>query len=301
MPSRASTVAALITASFAFGLGFVAVKMALRGFEPLLTAFIRFVLGGAVLYLIWRLHSRRQQRQVTRTELGRLALLGFVSITVYIIPANLGMDRTSAGEAAILSGAIPVFVVIINAFTLREYSSVWQWVGVFVSFAGIIGLVGLGARVGHGTMLGDLLVLCASVALAVYVLLARRLLIERSALYVTTYQHLFGALFLAPAVVLEAFVAGTRTPTWPAVGGIAYLALASSVLGYLLFNYALRFVQASRVSVFINLMPVIAVAGAYLLLGERFTPGQMAAAAVVVLGVWLANKGCRASTCPPSA
>lgn len=102
-------------------------------------------------------------------------------------------------------------------------------------------------------------------------------------------------------MVLEAFVAGTRTPTWPAVGGIAYLALASSVLGYLLFNYALRFVQASRVSVFINLMPVIAVAGAYLLLGERFTPGQMAAAAVVVLGVWLANQGCRASTCPPSA
>ena len=51
----------------------------------------------------------------------------------------------------------------------------------------------------------------------------------------------------------------------------------------------------ARTSAFINLTPVVAVAGAYLLLGERFTAAQAVAAAVVVAGVWLANSGTRSA------
>ena len=78
---------------------------------------------------------------------------------------------------------------------------------------------------------------------------------------------------------------------------------AASAVGYLLFNYALRFVEASRASVFTNLTPVVGIAGAYLLLGERFSTGQVIAAIVVGAGVWLANSGrrCAGATCPPTA
>lgn len=304
-PSSSTTYAALAGCTVAFGLSFVAIKIALRGFEPLLAALLRFVLAGAVLYLAWRLFGgkERKAQSATRAEVGRLALLGLVSLTIYIIPENLGIARTSAGEAAVLAGAIPVFVLILNTFTLREPNGARQWAGVFISFAGIVGLVWFGTGIGGGTLLGNLLVLGASLAVAVYTLMARRLLVHRSALYVTTYQHLFGALFLLPAVIVEALVAGVREPTWPAVGGVAFLAIAASAGGYLLFNYALRFVQASRVSVFVNLTPVVGVASAYALLGERFTLGQAIAAVTALLGVWLANSGphCTELKCPPTA
>ncbi len=283
----ASAYAALAGTTLAFGLSFAATKWALRGFEPLLLALLRFVLAGGTLWLIWRVFGAREQ--ATRAELGRLAVLGFVSLTVYFSFENLGIARTSASEAAILLAAVPVFVVVLNVFTLRERNAARQWAGVALSFIGIVGLMRFGGGDGGGSTGGNLLVLIASLAAAVYTLMARHMLVKRSALYLTTFQNLFGALFIVPLVLVEALLVGVRRPTPTAFGAMVYLTLFSSVAGYLMLNYALRHVEASKVSVFINLTPVVGVAGAFLLLGERFTPLQAASSAVVVLGVWLTN------------
>ena len=294
----ASAYAAAVGMTAAFGLSFVATKYALRGFEPLLVALLRFALAGAMLWLVWRLRPARER--VTGPELRRLAVLGFVSLTVYFTFENLGIARTSASAAAILIATIPIFVAVLNVFTLREHNTARQWTGVALSFAGVVALVGLGSGVGGGGVAGDLLVLAASFSAGLYSILARRLLVRRSALFVTTFQNLFGALFMAPLALGEALVVGVKEPTPQAIGAVLYLAVACSMLAYLMLNYAFRFIEASRVSVFINLTPVVGVAAAYALLGERFTAGQALAAAVVVLGVWLTNSG-RASVRSPSA
>ena len=296
-PPRSAYAAALgMTA--AFGLSFVATKYALRGFQPLLVALLRFTLAGAVLWVIWRLRS--PQERASRQDLRRLALLGFVSLTVYFSFENFGIARTSASSASILIATIPIFVVVLNAFTLREHTSGRQWLGILLSFAGVAALVGFGGAAGGG-LRGDLLVLAASLTAAVYSLLARRLLVGRSALFVTTWQNLFGALFMLPLAALEAVVAGVRQPTTAAAAGVLFLTGVCSITAYLLLNYAFRFLEASRVSVFINLTPIVAVVAAYVLLGERFTTGQAVAAVVVVAGVWLTNSGRASAVRSPSA
>jgi drug/metabolite transporter (DMT)-like permease len=292
----ASAYAAALGMTVAFGTSFVATKYALRGFEPLLIALLRFTLAGGALWLMWRL--RPGYERASRADLRRLALLGFVSLTVYFSFENLGIARTSASAASILIAAIPVFVVILNAFTLREPTGLRQWLGIGLSFAGIVALVVSAGTASGGSLAGDLLVLAASLSAAVYGLLARRILVSRPALFVTAWQNLFGALFMAPLALVEALVVGVRDPTAQAVGGVAFLTAVCSVTAYLLLNYAFRYLSASRVSVFINLTPVVAVAAAYVLLGERFTAAQAVAAAVVVAGVWLANSGGGASRSP---
>jgi len=286
----ASAYVAALGMTVAFGLSFVATKYALRGFEPLLLALLRFALAGGILWVVWRL--RRGPERVSRGELGRLAALGFVSLTVYFSFENLGIARTSASEAAILIATIPLFVVILNTFTLRERNTARQWAGTALSFAGIAALVLLGGSdAGGGSLTGNLLVLAASLSAGVYGILARRLLVSRPALFVTTFQNLFGALFMLPLALAEAALVGVRHPTPRATGGLLFLTVACSITAYLLLNYAFRFIPASRVAVFINLTPIVAVASAYVLLGERFTPGQAVAAVVVVAGVWLTNSG----------
>jgi drug/metabolite transporter (DMT)-like permease len=293
----ASAYAAAIGMTVAFGLSFVATKYALRGFEPLLVALLRFSLAGGMLWVVWRLRHRAER--VSRQELGRLALLGFVSLTVYFSFENLGIARTSASEASILIATIPLFVVILNTFTLREQTTARQWAGIALSFAGIAALVLFGAgSAGGGSISGDLLVLAASVSAAAYSLLARRLLISRPALFVTTFQNLFGALFMLPLALAEAALVGVRRPTAEAAGGVLFLTVVCSITAYLLLNYAFRFLSASRAAVFINLTPIVAVASAYAILGERFTAGQAAAAVVVVAGVWLTNSGGAAARNP---
>jgi drug/metabolite transporter (DMT)-like permease len=294
--SPASAYTAAVGMTVAFGLSFVATKYALRGFEPLLIALLRFALAGAILWLVWRLQHRGER--VSRRELGRLALLGFVSLTVYFSFENLGIARTSASEAAILIAAIPLFVVVLNTFTLRERTSARQWSGIALSFAGIAALVLLGGSAADGSLTGNLLVLAASLSAAVYSLLARRLLVSRPALFVTTFQNLFGALFMLPLALAEAAFVGVRRPTAEAAGGVLFLTAVCSIAAYLMLNYAFRFIPASRVAVFINLTPIVAVASAYVLLGERFTPGQAIAVVVVVAGVWLTNSGGAAARSP---
>ena len=274
-PSSAYVAAVGMTVAFA--LSFVATKTALKGFEPLLIALLRFALAGAILWVVWRLRPVREP--LTRAELGRLALIGFVSLTVYFSFENLGLARTSASEAAILIATIPIFVALIGAFVPAERPSGRQWAGILLSFAGIVALVLAAGGAGGGSLTGNLLVLAASVSGAAYAILARRLLVSRSALFVTAYQNLFGALFMAPLALVEALVMGVRRPTAQAAGGVLFLTLVCSILAYLLLNYAFRFLPASRVSVFINLTPVVAVASAYVLLGERLTVAQGVAAA----------------------
>ena len=292
----ASSYAAAVGMTLAFGLSFVATKYALHGFRPLLIAVIRFSLAGALLWTVWRLRPVRER--VTRSELRQLAVLGFVSLTLYFSLEINGIARTSASAAAILIATIPVFVAVLAALVLHERNGARQWTGVVLSFAGVAGLVLLGSGVGVGGLVGDLLVLAAALSAAVYNLMARRLLMTRSALYVTAYQNLFGALFMAPLALGEALLMGVRRPTAGSVGAVLYLTLGCSVVAYLLLNYAFRFIPASRLSVFVNLTPVAAVAAAYVLLGERFTTTQLAAAAVVVAGVWLANSGGAAARNP---
>ncbi|HZL63488.1 MAG TPA: DMT family transporter [Thermoleophilia bacterium] len=301
MQSRppASAYAAAVAMPFAFGMSFVATKYALRGFEPLLVALLRFTLAGAILWMLLRL--RREREPVTRRDLGRLALMGFVSLTIYFSFENTGIARTSASQAAILIATIPIFVAVLNVFTLREPMAARQWAGVVLSFAGLVALVTFGGQSSGGSVGGDLLVLAASLAAAVYSIMARSLLLERSALSVTAYQNLFGAAFMLPLALVEAALVGVRRPTADAVGGVLFLTVMCSVIAYLLLNYAFRFIEASRLSVFINLTPIVGVGFAFLVLGERFTGAQAAAAVVVVLGVWLTNTGSRAAARSPSA
>jgi drug/metabolite transporter (DMT)-like permease len=295
----ASAYAAAVGMTVAFALSFVATKTALKGFEPLLIALVRFTLAGAILWVVWRLRPVREP--LTRAELGRLALVGFVSLTVYFSFENLGIARTSASEAAILIATIPIFVAVIVAFVPAERPTRRQWAGILLSFAGVIALVLVAGGAGGGSLTGNLLVLAASVSGAAYAVLARRLLVSRSALFVTTWQNLFGALFMAPLALVEVLLVGVRRPTVTAAGGVLFLTLVCSILAYLLLNYAFRFLPASRVSVFINLTPVVAVASAYVLLGERLTAAQGVAAVVVVAGVWLTNSGGRGAGAEPAS
>ena len=186
--------------TFAFGLSFVATKTALKGFEPLLLALLRFTLAGGILIVVWRLRPVREP--VTRKELGRLALVGFVSLTVYFSFENTGIARTSASEAAILIATIPIFVALSGAFLPAERLTRRQWAGILLSFAGIVILVLAAGGAAGGSLTGNLLVLAAALSAAVYSILARRLLVSRSALFVTAWQNLFGALFMAPLALI---------------------------------------------------------------------------------------------------
>jgi drug/metabolite transporter (DMT)-like permease len=108
---------------------------------------------------------------------------------------------------------------------------------------------------------------------------------------VTAWATAFGTLFFLP-VGVPALLGQDWARITP--GGwwcLAYIALLTSIVSYLLWGWALARIEASRVAVFTNLQPIVTALFAFALFGEPLTLHFLAATAFVLTGVWLAERG----------
>ena len=103
-------------------------------------------------------------------------------------------------------------------------------------------------------------------------------------------------LLAAPLILLMAsktyaeLLSTTNAQTW---AELFYLAAFNSLLGAVLWNYGTRHLPGAAVGAFLYLLPVVAVAAGYLILGEPITPWLVAGGAIMLAGVALAQSGSR--------
>ena len=127
----------------------------------------------------------------------------------------------------------------------------------------------------------------AAFSWVIYSLATRPLNKRYSQLAVVTYQTLFGTVTLVPFALLEA---GQWQPLSNAILlHVAYLGIFCSAIGYYLYVYALDILGVSSVSLFINLIPVVSVAGGFFLLHETVTSLQLIGGSIILASVWIAG------------
>jgi drug/metabolite transporter (DMT)-like permease len=280
-------VAAMLAAVTLWGPSFVATKVALRDLPPLTVAFLRFLVAFCVLYTMWRLSP--EATRLDRATHQRLFAGGLLGVAGYFILENLGVQRTTAGDAALLMAAIPVIALLAEALWLKQPVSLKRGAGIAVSFAGVFLLIGRAhATGGSNRVAGDLLVVAAAFLWAAYSLRGKTVT-QVPKLTVVTYEAIYGTLLLAPFAVAE-------SPQWRPVPpgsalAVAYLGVMCSAVTYLLYNYALKTLAASQVTAFLNLVPVAGAAAAALLLGEHLQPAQLLGGAIILAGVAITTAG----------
>ncbi len=279
-------VVAMLTAVSLWGPSFVATKVALRELPPFTIAFLRFFVASCVLYPVW--WRSRERAAVSAGRRLYLVLGGLVGVTAYFILENLGVQRTTAGDAALLMAAIPVMCLLAELVWFRQAVPWRRGLGIAVSIVGVFLVIGQAPALGGpDRLLGDLLVLAAAVCWAAYSLLGRKLN-HFPRLTVVTHQALYGALMLVPFALSE--FARWQTMSLAACLTILYLGFLCSALTYLLYNYALKTLAASQVSAFLNLVPIIGVLAAVFLLGEQIQLTQVLGGVVILVGVVTSTK-----------
>ena len=203
-----------------------------------------------------------------------------------------GLQYTSASKASLIVATIPIAVLVLSVIFLRE-----RWNGVIIGGIGL-SLVGAAMLIGGdpqvewswgGPVLGDVLMLGAVGAMAVYTLLMKNLTTTRSAIDITGLQICYGALFFA----LPALRDWPRLH-WTAISSHSLLALAGLTLfatigAFVCFNFALSKISAVRTAIFLNCVPVVTAIGAWLVLSEWLTWLQAAGGLLVLLSVYLTN------------
>jgi drug/metabolite transporter (DMT)-like permease len=228
-----------------------------------------------------------------RRDWPMLLALGVLGVTAFGALYTSGLQWTGAAEGTLIHGISPLVTLLLAALLLGEPIRRPQVLGGLVAFGGLAVLLLGGAAAwgaGEHRLLGDLLMLGAALSWSGYSIVVR-MAAQRFGLSETTaYSVLVGAILLTPLALAEP----ARTPL-PEVGlltwlAIAYLALVSSCFAYLWWNDGVRTIGAGRASVFTFVVPIAAMLSAIPILGEWPGPVQLAGGALILGGLFIANR-----------
>jgi drug/metabolite transporter (DMT)-like permease len=291
LKNRGVLYGALIATTIAWGGSFVAIKQALHYLGPLELLFMRFVPAALAFAVLLYLKERRVLSRLLRAEWRSLCLMGLFGTILYHVALNTGQQSIPAGTASLIVAVNPAFIFVLSAVFLREEVTWVQMLGLCIAFLGlfiVIRLAGVG-QIDFHYMRGVLITLVAPLSWAAYTVISRPLAAEYPPLAVTGMGAILGTLPILSTARPSLFQRLTVMP-WDGWASIAFLSLLCTVGGVTVWVTALKHLEASRVGVFIYLVPLWGGVLSRLLLGEPLTVSLIIGALVVISGVVLVNK-----------
>jgi len=277
-----------------WSLHYVATKYALREFHPLVLATLRIAAATLILGLVSSaVRVERNSKNPVRPFQWRLFLeLGLFGIALNQLFFILGLSKTLASHSALIISTSPVFVLIIARVKGVEALSRFRIFGMIFSFLGVIALnLKQGFHLDTQYMLGDLITVCGVLSFSYYTIVGKNVARDYGLLRGTFGTYLGGALFLVPMALIGWKQQPWAQVSWRGIAALGYMVLFGSIVAYLIFFYALRHAEASRVASYAYLQPVMATAFSIGVLGEHLTLSLGGGIVIILSGVLIAERG----------
>ncbi len=272
---------------------------------PFMIAAIRYFLAIICFFLILKFKEGTLNWQFAKKNWKILAMMGFLSVTIYQAGYLLGEIFTAASDASIMVATNAIWVVILSSIFLKTEFFNWKKAaGALLAFLAVILVVGFSPNVDVlNRILGDILILVAAFAYATYTVISRYFLnkiksevesYQPSSIWIMTWVSFFG--FLATTPIALIFSPEFLNPLEyisipPRVWiGILYLAFLSTVGAYTFYLEGVKRLDASRAAIFQTLVPLFGILFSAIFLQENFDifiyPFSLL---LVVLGIILVN------------
>jgi len=295
-PTSASTNGLLLVAAGAALWGTLGIFFTVLlgyGLAPLTLAFLRALL--TFLILLGGLGALRPTRlRLARRDIPYFLAFGAITVGLFYTVYILAVDLTSVATAAVLLYTAPVWVMLLAWRLYGEPLGARQLAALGLAFAGCALVAGAyDPALLRVNAVGLLAGLTAGLTYALYSIFSVPALRRYSSWTVVTWAVGFGALTLAPLVLVQgaAAFAPILTPSaaWLWLLG---LALGPTVGALALYTTGLKHVPAGVASVTATLEPVVATLLAVVALGERLAPPQIFGGALILAAVaLLAGRG----------
>ena len=291
----------LVITTFFWGGTFVAGKWAVGEAPPFFVATLRFAIASSVLWALVAWRRRGSEKRFPLPEDGAqwagLFSLGLTGVFLYNFVFLTGLSRTSATNGSLIVAFNPLLTAVLSAWWLKERVRPVQAGGL------LLALLGVGVVITRGSVAvirslsfnpGDLLMLGAPLAWALYTILGKKVLRTIPPLEATAYASVIGTILLLPAAAWEgSLLTGARQLTVYGWIAVLQLALLGTVVGFVWWYEGVELLGASRAAVFVNLVPLFGVLLSALILSESLAASQLAGGILVVLGVGIGTLGGR--------
>lgn len=260
---------------------------------PMALVFYRWILALACLLpFAWR--SFRRDLPLYWTHRWQLIGVSATGLAAFNALVYVGLQSTSAANGLLLNSFIPLLIAGLGALLYRQKLLPNQWLGILISFCGVLVIVAHGSWQTLAAMRiarGDGYVFLATVCWAFYTLWLRSIPVSIDRRGLMMAQILIALAMLLPLLIAEQ-LAGHHV-IWSAHSllAIGYIGIFPSVIAFMLYGAAVVRVGAARAGLFIHLIPVFGALLSVALLREPIHAWQLAGMLVIFAGVACANRG----------
>jgi len=290
---------AILLANTMFGLNIPVTKSLMAGWmTPMGYPATRMIFGA---FVFWGLGAFLKREKLRGKDLVIMLLGGLIGYLGTQFLFSQSLKYTSPVVFALLVALTPVVVLLLSAIFLKEVIPMRKIVGIAVSVSGaalIILLGGSTGTTGTNNLLGLFFALLCVLAYSVYLILTRTISIKYAPVTVAKWMFLISAVISMPFGISEfgSQKIYTADTTAPAISLLAFALLFSSVLAFFLMPYALKRLEASTVSIFMNWQPIVASILAIVVGQDTLTWDKPLAVVMVLTGVYLVTKPGKAAT-----
>lgn len=288
-PRRTDLVDWLVFAALGlmWGSSYLFIKFGIETLTPLTLVALRLAIGGLLLWVV--LLVAREPLPRSGRMYGHLGVLSLFSIVIPFSLITWAELAVPSSLAAILTAPVPLFVILIAAFALRdEPITLNRILGLVIGFVGVVVITG-GSFAGLGAnALPQLALLGAAASYAVGGVYARRTVTGLRPMVPAAFQVLFA--FVITAVLALVFERPFElTYSAGAIGSVLWLGLLGSGLAYLAFFRLIQSWGATRTSLVAYTLPVVGIVLGVAFAGEAVDLRIIAGTALVIGGIGLVN------------
>ena len=272
---------ALLATSLIWGIAPPVVKYTLSFISPFSFLFYRFLIAMIIVFIPFVLRLKKIKPDLS--DLPIYLFLGFLCAPLNLGLLFLGIQKTTAIDASLISVISPILIILGGAFFLKEQITKKEKIGICLALLGTVLIIlqpFLETKPSANLNLeGNFLIFLGALVWVVFTLLTKKNQ-KIDPFLLTCFSYLIGIVFIFPLFIVEK---SSINPM--AIPGIIYMALFSSVFAYFFYVFGLRKMEASEATVFTYLQPVFAVPISIFLLKEKLTPFLIIGAFLIVSGL----------------
>ncbi|MGA1820682.1 MAG: DMT family transporter [Thermoplasmatota archaeon] len=261
-----------------------AILIKLSSSHPLAIAAWRLLIADAILlpFFIWTFRTERFT--IGRRRFFQLGVVG-LALALHFAMWIWSFQMTKVSSSVVLVTTHPLFVAVISVTLFKEKLNVKAVLGMIIALFGSFILIAGDLTISSETLTGNLLALGGAVMAGIYILAGSRFRKDISLPGYAFIVYLWAALFLLIAILIGGVSFLSSSPTEYLI--LFGLAVGPMLAGHTIYNWALRYISPTFVSVSLLGEPVGSTLLAMLILAEMPGAGAIIGGPIVLLGIYL--------------
>lgn len=296
MDKKVNGHAAVILANVIFGLGVPVTKYLLEDWTTPMVYMALRCIGAALIF--WLIAAFLPNEKVEKKDLIVIMLGGLTGFVISQTLTAWSLNYTSPVYYSLIATLVPIGTMLLAALFLNEKITGIKLLGVCLGIAGaaLLVLVKWQTEAGSNDLLGIFFALMSLLTWVIYLIITSKVSAKYSAVTQMKWTFLVSTIAVLPFAWNEfgqtKLFSGDYgfTEGLMGIGGMAFIVIFATVMGYFMIPYAMKYLRATTVSIYTNLQPIVASLIAIAIGQDILTWDKPVAAVLVLVGAYLVTQ-----------